>query len=189
MLAEQFRERRQSARGDDIDVFGACLTKSAIRSAWTMAGAPVTRTASRRKAAFLPMLSTRWTCDARLSASAQAITKPGKPPPEPRSAQIRAFGARARSCSESAICRVQIVGSVEGAIKLVCRCHSRAARRSGRDGLLFHVKQASQGAIARRRSAAARSGCATCAAPSAAPRRACDAAGAHGQQGASVPLA
>src|SRR3984885_7924744 len=67
---------------------GACLTKSAIRSAWTMAGAPQTCAASRRKAAFLPMLSTRWTWTPGLSASAQAMTKPGKPPPDPRSTQI-----------------------------------------------------------------------------------------------------
>ena len=47
------------------------------------------------------------------------MTRPGKPAPEPRSTQRFASGASARSCSESAMCRVQIVGMVEGAIRLV----------------------------------------------------------------------
>ena len=36
-------------------------------------------------------------------AKAQAITRPGKPAPEPRSTQTRAPGASGNSCSESAI--------------------------------------------------------------------------------------
>ena len=58
--------------------------------------APVALTASRKKAAFFPLLSTRWTF-APSPERAQAITMPGKPPPEPKSTQVRAFGAKARS--------------------------------------------------------------------------------------------
>ena len=48
------------------------------------AGAPVARAASRRKAALRELLSTRCTSAPDRSASAQAITIPGKPPPVPR---------------------------------------------------------------------------------------------------------
>ena len=69
-----------------------------------------------------------------ISASAQAITKPGNPPPEPRSAQIRASGASARSCSESATWRVHSVASVEDATRFIRRCQARsvATKRSSR---------------------------------------------------------
>ena len=55
--------------------------------------------------------------------------------PDPRSTQISACGADRRSCSESAIWRVQTSGSVERAIRLVCACHcsssaTKASRRS-----------------------------------------------------------
>ena len=95
---------------------------------------PVTCTASRRKVAFLPMLSTRWTSALLVSARAQAMTMPGNPAPDPRSAQTLACGARSRSCSESAICRVQTTGIVERAIRLVCSCQasSSATKRSRR---------------------------------------------------------
>jgi len=43
------------------------------------------------------VLSTRWTLAAGVSASAQARISPGKPPPDPRSTQIFACGARSRS--------------------------------------------------------------------------------------------
>ena len=50
-----------------------------------------------------------------LSCAAMAIasTMPGKPPPLPKSTQIRAAGASAISCSESATWRVQSVGRVK----------------------------------------------------------------------------
>ena len=59
-------------------------------------------------------------------ASAQAIGMPGKPAPDPKSTQTRASGARARSWSESAICRVQIRGSVDLATRLIFSCPSNS---------------------------------------------------------------
>ena len=56
------------------------------------------------------------------SASAQAIGKPGKPPPDPKSTHTSACGASATSCSESATCRVQTCAIVDGAIRLIRRC-------------------------------------------------------------------
>ncbi len=99
-----------------------------------MPGVFVARTASRKNAAFFRLLSTRCTHVPGTSASAQAMTSPGNPAPEPRSAQIRADGASAMSCSESAICRVQSFGSVDGATRLIRSCHSasRPAKRSRR---------------------------------------------------------
>src|SRR5581483_8633506 len=113
---------------------GSLCRVSSIPSAWTSPGADGTRSASRRNAAFLLLRSIRWTIAPGVSASAQANTMPGKPPPLPRSTQILAFGASFRSWSESATCRVQSCGSVEGATRLVLACHSlRSARyRSSR---------------------------------------------------------
>ena len=99
----------------------------AIRAWCTIAGAPVTRTASRRNAAFLPLLSMRWTWAPGVSARAQAIARPGNPPPEPRSSHVRTTGARGMSCSESAMCRVQISPMVVGAIRLIRFCHVRSS--------------------------------------------------------------
>src|SRR6478672_6168879 len=96
---------------------------SLISARWTIPRTPVTRRASRRNAAFLALRSTRWTIVPGVSASAQASTTPGKPPPLPRSIQTLAAGARPKSCSESAMCRVHRVGSVEGATRLVFACH------------------------------------------------------------------
>ena len=101
------------------------------------AAAPVIRTASRRKAAFLALLSTRWTFAPGVSASAQPMIRPGKPPPEPRSTHMRhfrVFGSNAKSCSESAMWRVHRIGSVDGAIRLIRCCHrlSKATKRSRR---------------------------------------------------------
>src|SRR4051794_41874405 len=72
---------------------------------WTVPAAPVIRSASRKNAAFLALRSTRCTIAPGVSASAQASTTPGKPPPLPRSTQIFAVGARGKSCSESEIWR------------------------------------------------------------------------------------
>src|ERR1700688_149994 len=72
-------------------------TKSSSLTGWTSAGAPVTSTASRKKAAFLVLRSTRCTRAHGLSASAQASTTPGNPAPEPKSTQTRAWGASAKS--------------------------------------------------------------------------------------------
>ena len=104
------------------------LTKSAIRMAWTATGAPVACTASRRKARLLGAALDKVNARPGVSAKAQAIGIPGKPAPEPRSAQMRASGASVRSWSESAIWRVQSAGSVEGAIKLTRRCHVEQKR-------------------------------------------------------------
>src|SRR5260370_38736318 len=68
-------------------------TLSSISAKCTIPGDAVTRSASRRKAAFLALRSTRWTVAPDVSASAQASTTPGNPPPLPRSTQILPDGA------------------------------------------------------------------------------------------------
>src|SRR6267154_5787839 len=112
-------------------------TLSLISAKCTIPGDAVTRSASRRKAAFLALRSTRWTVAPDVSASAQASTTPGNPPPLPRSTQILADGASVRSCSESEICRVHTCGSVDGATRLVFACHfnSRSTYRSSRNSV------------------------------------------------------
>src|SRR5882757_5374067 len=102
-------------------------TLSPISAKCTVPGEAVTRIASRRKAAFLVLRSTRWTIAPDVPASAQASTTPGKPPPLPRSAQTFADGASVNSCSESEICRVHRFGSVDGATRLVFACHSSSS--------------------------------------------------------------
>ncbi len=78
-------------------------------------------------------LWTRHVADS-LQLLAQAITTPGNPPPEPRSAQVRASGASARSCNESATWRVHSVASVEDATRFMRRCQVRsvATKQSSR---------------------------------------------------------
>ncbi len=113
---------------------GGLSTKSPMRTGWMTAEAPATLAASRRNAAFLMLLSTKCTRAPGESASAQASTKPGKPAPEPKSTQIFACGASARSWSKSAICRVQSFGTVDGAIRFIFGCQTRsvATNRSSR---------------------------------------------------------
>src|ERR1700738_3963699 len=72
-------------------------TLSPISVKWTVPGELVECSASRRRAAFLALRSTRWTMAPGVSANAQASTTPGKPPPLPRSIHILADGASARS--------------------------------------------------------------------------------------------
>ena len=69
-------------------------------------------------------------------------------------------GASARSCSESAMWRVQSIGSVEGAIRLIRRCQSssRATKRSRRAAV---SRETGVSAETRGRGPAARSGDAT----------------------------
>src|SRR5438552_1332091 len=100
----------------------------------TIPGDEVTRNASRRKAAFLALRSTRCTLAPGVSASAQARTTPGNPPPLPRSIHALADGASVRSCNESEMWRVQRLGSVDGATRLVFACHSvsSSTKRSSR---------------------------------------------------------
>ena len=95
-----------------------------------------------------------------VSAKAQASTTPGKPPPLPRSAQTFASGAIVTSCSESAICRVHRLGSVDGATSWFWPATPGADRHSGRAAPLFHVKRASAPTprLCRRRSRGCRQG-------------------------------
>src|SRR6202048_1744485 len=72
-------------------------TLSPISAKCTIPGDAEMRSASRRKAAFLALRSTRWTIAPGVSANAQASTTPGNPPPLPRSIHILADGASARS--------------------------------------------------------------------------------------------
>ena len=92
-----------------------------------------------------------------VSASAQAITSPGNPPPEPRSAQT----SRLRRQRQ----KLKRVGDMPrpkrrergAAIRLMRCCHVQQQRRqSDRAAPMFHVKQASAPARALR--SAARSG-------------------------------
>ena len=125
-------------------------TKSSIRRC-TLAGAPVAWTASRKKAAFLPLLSTRCTSAPGFSASAQAMTTPGNPPPS-RDRPMRALLVRA---AEAAASRPR--GASKWRLRLSARSNSSAAakpaawRQSDQDALLFHVKQGSIPARARDR--------------------------------------
>ena len=128
-------------------------TKSSSLTAWTSAGAPVARTASRRKAAFLALLSTRCTRAPGMSASAQAITTPGNPP---RSRDRPRFAPPAPAPGAEANRRC---GGSTASARWTTRSGSSAAatraagRRSGRAAPMFHVKQASAPS-ARLRSAA-----------------------------------
>src|ERR1700682_4962765 len=93
-----------TARAVTQSIWPAILsTLSPISAKCTIPGDAEMRSASRRKAAFLALRSTRWTIAPEFSANAQARTTPGKPPPLPRSTQIFADGASVNSCSESAI--------------------------------------------------------------------------------------
>ena len=98
---------------------------------------PVMRTASRRNAAFLPLLSTRWTRAPGSSRPARRQSAiPGKPPPDPKSTHTRASGASAMSCSESATCRVHTCAIVEGAIRLMRRLPLQQQRDESFEPLL-----------------------------------------------------
>ena len=93
-----------SARAETASTGSACVgTNASMRSAWIVAGAPVSRATVRRKAALRLSLSTRCTEAPGSSASRMAVTRPGKPPPEPRSTQRRAAGAAAWTWRESPI--------------------------------------------------------------------------------------
>src|SRR5665647_3705996 len=59
----------------------------------------------------------------------QAKTNLVAPSTLPRSTHIFAAGAIVRSCSESATCRVQRFGSVDGATRLILACHSLSRSR------------------------------------------------------------
>ena len=90
------------------------FTKSSIRTAWTVAGhAEGDRRLRAGRRLFCRCSRPDGLSRPGRSASAQAITRPGKPAPEPRSTQHFASGASGRSCSESAMCRVQTDGMVE----------------------------------------------------------------------------
>src|SRR6266850_3910357 len=112
-------------------------TVSPISAKCTIPGDAEIRSASRRKAAFLALRSTRWTIAPDVSANAQASTTPGNPPPLPRSTQTLAEGASVSSCSESEMCRVHKCGSVDDAMRLVFACHSnsRSTYRSSRNSV------------------------------------------------------
>ena len=132
---KELRQWSQGPCGHDIEClhrFFRKLLDAHLRA--PLRGAPVACAASRRKAAFFPLLSTRCISAPGLSAIAQAMTMPGNPPPEPRSAHMRASGASGRSWSESATWRVQTVASVERAIKFIrcCQASSVAIKRSRR---------------------------------------------------------
>ena len=82
----------------------------------------------------------RWTCAPGCPASAQAIGIPGKPAPDPKSAQTRASGASGRSWSESAMWRVHTSSSAVDATMLNLFCQSNSTLRAcGR--VLFDVNR------------------------------------------------
>src|SRR3984893_11661417 len=114
-----------TARAVTQSIWPAILsTLSPISAQCTIPGDVEMRSASRRKAAFLALRSTRWTIAPDVSANAQASTTPGTPPPLPRSTQTFADGASVNNASKSAIGRVQKLGGVDGATRLVFPCHA-----------------------------------------------------------------
>ncbi len=144
-LRQQFGKRRQRARGHNIDRCPVrALTKSSIRSAWTTAGAPVTCAASRRNAAFLVLLSTRWTW--RPAYRPARRRSPGRE--SRRRSRDRPRFSRSGASSE----KLQRIGDVAGPKDRLCRRRDQIDPllpvQQQRDkpveaGSLFHVKQAS----------------------------------------------
>ena len=118
-------KRRSGATARAVMTWATSGSRSSTRPLWTSASAPVSAVASRKNAHLRESASTRWT-----RASAQiAITRPGKPAPDPTSIQVRAVGAIATNCAESRKWRRHISGIVDRPIRLILGCHS-AMRRS-----------------------------------------------------------
>ena len=137
-----------------VTTSGVCAaelaTTSSIRWCVHKGRQPQRRARLPQEGAFLPIaLDEMDHRPRRVSASAQAITRPGKPPPEPRSTQ------RVRLRRERQ--KLQRVGDMAGPDSAASRrdeidsapASAAAARRSGRAAPLFHVKQGQrQGASA-----------------------------------------
>ena len=118
-VAEQFFQRRDRTRRDDLELHCVAAGK-VLDSLRVHNGRQAKRVGTfAQERGFLLRAFDQMDLRASVSASAQAITKPGKPAPEPKSIQRRAFGASGRSWSESATCRVQIFGIVDGAIRFI----------------------------------------------------------------------
>ncbi len=71
------------------------------------------------------MLSTKWMVPAPACCSRNATTRPGNPPPDPKSNHNLACGASPKSCALSTICRAQRSSSVEAATRLMRSFHAR----------------------------------------------------------------
>ena len=124
----------------------------------------MTRTASRRNAAFFRVAFDQMDLRPRLSASAQAITRPGNPPPEPRSTQ-RWRAARGQE--------LQRIGDVAGpelghrrrrdqVALCACQLSSSSTKRSSRSAV---SRETGASASAASRSAASIGSRASCCAP------------------------
>jgi len=121
--------RGASARADKTSAFtGSSLSE---RSLATVTSSPISRAAMRRNAVLRTLLSTSVICKpGRRSGTIAAITKPGNPPPDPRSIQCReSGGASARSWAESRKCLVHMALIVDFAIRLI-RSFERFRRSS-----------------------------------------------------------
>ena len=108
-----------------------------------MAGAPVAAHASRKKAAFFRAFD-EWTSAPGVSASAQAMTRPGKPAAGAEVDPDRGLGRQSQ--------KLQRIGDMPGPDHRYGRGRDQIhpllpvqqqRRRSDRDGPMFHVKQAS----------------------------------------------
>ena len=118
--AQQARQRRQRPRRDQIDRLQTSVVGNAsMRIDRMSTGAPVwAGDLAQERGLALVALDEGDAGLARRSASRIASTRPGKPPPEPRSSQRRASGARGRrSWAESAKWRCQTSPSVLGATR------------------------------------------------------------------------
>ena len=139
------------------------------------------RTASRRNAAFLPLLSTRWTAAPARSASAQAITSPGKPAPEPRSTQRLASGASGQELERVGDVPGPDLRDRRGRDQIGLRLPSQQQARRTRSSRAAVSRETGTSSSARARSAARSAGaifcCGVCAMAHAAgrplPRRTC----------------
>ena len=156
-VAEQLVERRQRARRHDVERSLKSSTKSSIRRAWTMAGSAGAATASRRNAAFLLMLSTRWTAAPGRSAERAGDDQAGK---AGAGAEIDPASCVRRRAAGAGANRRHGGSRSSGSWTARSGCMrllplEQRARRTGRAAPMFHVKQVPTSASARARSARA----------------------------------
>ena len=122
-----------------------------------MAGAPVMRRASRRNAAFRVLLSTRCTSASGVRRARRQCTRPGNPPPEPRSTHTARLGGEIEQLQRIGdVARPQIGNGrrpISGSVR--CQLNSSSTKRSSRSSV---SRETGVSASARARSALRSSG-------------------------------
>ena len=93
--------------------------------------APVLAAASRRNAAFLWLLSTRWTCAPGRSGerAGDHQARKARAGAEIDPDRCASGASAAEAGAQSATCRVQSCGSVDGATRFIVCCHLQQQRR------------------------------------------------------------